>query len=117
MAQQQVLGRQGEEWGADFLSSRGFAIRHRNWRSGTHEIDIVAEKNGCLHFVEVKLRSSGRYGPPEVAVNKAKFGFLKQAAAAYLRQHPRFRNVRFDVLSVTNGKDGPAYYFIEDVFF
>ncbi len=116
MAIQQELGARGEELAAAFLIERGFRILHRNWRCGHCEVDLVAEKNGKPHFVEVKTRSSTQYGNPELAVNRAKVQHLFRAAAAYLRQYPHFRDFRLDILSITIRGEKIEYFFIEDVY-
>src|SRR5512136_3123638 len=42
-----------ENIAADYLSKRGYKIRERNYRTREGEIDIIAEKDGTLVFVEV----------------------------------------------------------------
>ena len=54
MAAHNELGKEGELLAANHLQSEGYVIRHRNWRCGHKELDIVAEKDGTLVFVEVK---------------------------------------------------------------
>lgn len=56
MAAHNELGKEGELLAANHLQSEGYVIRHRNWRCGHKELDIVAEKDGTLVFVEVKTR-------------------------------------------------------------
>ena len=48
MAAHNRLGLEGEQIAANYLLSKGYAIRHRNWRSGHKELDIVAEKDNVL---------------------------------------------------------------------
>jgi putative endonuclease len=55
------IGRVGEDITARYLENRGFLIRNRNYRVRSGEIDIVAQKDGVLHFVEVK---SGSWNNP-----------------------------------------------------
>ena len=62
------LGKEGELLAANHLQSEGYVIRHRNWRCGHKELDIVAEKDGTLVFVEVKTRKDVLFGLPEDAV-------------------------------------------------
>ena len=57
MAAHNELGKEGELLAANHLQSEGYVIRHRNWRCGHKELDIVAEKDGTLVFVEVKTRN------------------------------------------------------------
>lgn len=117
MAVHNQLGRHGEELAERFLVEKGYFILHRNWRFSHYEIDLIAQKNGLLHFVEVKLRSSAKFGQPEEQVNKKKFSDLCKAADAYLFRNPQHKHIQFDILSITLPKGAePAYFFIEDVY-
>lgn len=49
-------GLAAEAWVADQLLGAGWTICARNWRGGGGEIDLVAERGGCVRLVEVKLR-------------------------------------------------------------
>ncbi|MCR4626403.1 MAG: YraN family protein, partial [Treponema sp.] len=53
------LGNQGEDKACFFLKEKGFTILYRNWRTKRGEIDIIAEKNDAIVFVEVKTLPSG----------------------------------------------------------
>jgi putative endonuclease len=118
MITKQQWGKQGEEWAANFLIGKGYHIRERNWRCGHLELDLICEREGKLHVVEVKLRKASPYGAPELAVNKTKFRHLRIAGATYLRLHPQFRNISFDILSITITQSGKAEFLhIQDVFF
>lgn len=72
MAAHNELGKEGELLAANHLQSEGYVIRHRNWRCGHKELDIVAEKDGTLVFVEVKTRKDVLFGLPEDAVTNGK---------------------------------------------
>jgi len=55
-------GKQAEQAAAEYLKQRGFTIRDINWKTPLCEIDIVAEKQGTMYFVEVKYRQSDSQG-------------------------------------------------------
>jgi len=117
MALHNRLGRLGEELALDFLQARGYTILHRNWRYGHSEVDLIALCAGRLRFVEVKLRSSHRYGRPEQSIGGKKIAFILRAAEAYLEVHPGHTDFRIDVLAITLSKTGPPdYLLIEDVY-
>ena len=117
MAQHIESGKLGEQLAEDYLRNQGFDILHRNWRHSRYEIDIIAIKNEVVHFVEVKLRSSKNYGMPEEHVSKKKFKFLTQAADEFLYQHPAYKHIQFDILSInTLPRADTEFFFIEDVF-
>jgi putative endonuclease len=111
------LGKLGEQLAGDYLMDHGFTILHNNWRHSRYEIDIIALKDGLLHFVEVKIRSSKAFGQPEESVTKKKIRFLLRAADEFLYQHPEYTDFRVDILSITtHPHEEPEYFFIEDVY-
>lgn len=117
MAQHNNTGRLGEAMAVEYLSGKGFRVLHRNWRHSRWEVDILAEKDGILHFIEVKTRRTKKFGNPEDSVDKKKIQNLINAAEEYLYQHPEWKRIQFDVLSVSLIKDEPVVYFlIEDVY-
>lgn len=80
------LGQYGENIAAQFLERRGFSIIMRNFQTRWGEIDLVAEKAGHLHFVEVKTRSDARHGEGEEAIGRFKQQRLLGAAKMYIAQ-------------------------------
>ena len=117
MARHNEFGKKGEALAADFLVKHGFALLHCNWRHSHYEIDIIALKGQVLHFIEVKSRSSKNFGLPEESVTRKKFQSLLQAADEFLFQHPQYRHVQYDILSITISKHNPPEFFlIEDVY-
>ena len=50
----QIIGDLGEQFAANYLVSRHFVIREKNYRKKWGELDIIAEKDGVVRFVEVK---------------------------------------------------------------
>jgi len=96
-----AIGRQGEDIAADWLASHSYTIVARNYRKRFGEVDIIARQDGCLVFIEVKTRSSDRYGSPLDAVTVKKQQQLSQIAKDYLTRN-RALDVpcRFDVVSV-----------------
>ncbi len=79
MAQHNKLGQEGEQMASTYLEQQGYIILHRNWRYSHYEIDIIALKKEVLHFIEVKIRSSAKFGLPEESVTKKKFQNLLNA--------------------------------------
>jgi|ERR1043165_435474 putative endonuclease len=118
MASHNELGKQGEEMALVYLVEKGYKILHCNWRYSRFEIDIIASKDEKLHIIEVKTLHAPVAGYPEESVTKKKFRYLVNAADQFLHQHPEFRHVQFNILSITlNGNKKPEFFFIEDVFF
>ena len=114
-SRKQSLGRWGEARAADFLADQGYQILERNWRCEYGEIDLVARDGAVLVFVEVKARSSQRFGYPEEAVTPAKQQHLIEAAQSYLQAHPEHDgDWRIDVIAVQRSPDGPQIHHIEN---
>ncbi len=117
MAQHNRIGKIGEELAAQHLLQKGFAILHQNWRYRNWEVDIIAEIGGTLHFIEVKMRTTARFGHPEENVTEKKIRYLMSAAEEFLFQHPVWKRIQFDILSITALKgEAVEYFFIEDVY-
>lgn len=101
MAAHNELGKEGEDEAVRYLEARGYRIRHRNWRSGRKELDIVAEHQGELIVVEVKTRRNQIYGTPEESISEAKIRRIVSSADAYVRKFRIDLSVRFDIISLT----------------
>jgi len=81
---QKNLGKTGEDLALNYLNSHDFSILEKNFTSKFGEIDIIAEKNHCLYFIEVKTRSNLNHGAPYEAVDKRKIYHIKKVAQYYL---------------------------------
>ncbi|HNZ82121.1 MAG TPA: YraN family protein [Sedimentibacter sp.] len=66
-----------------YLLDKGFTILETNFTSKFGEIDIIAQKENRLHFIEVKGRKNAHYGYPGEAVTHTKQKRLKSAAGYY----------------------------------
>lgn len=111
------LGRQGEAWAATFLTEKGYAILHANWRYRKAEVDLIALKDNTLVFVEVKTRASSRFGSPEMFVNKRKQRFLASAASAFSEELGHRGDIRFDIIGILVLDGMPQINHVPDAFF
>jgi putative endonuclease len=117
MATNQQKGQKGEELAAEWLMERGYTLLHQNWRFARYEIDIIAMKDQTLHFIEVKARTSLKFGNPEDQVNKEKLRKMIDAGEEFLYQNPGWKKVRFDILAIKMFKGlEPEFFLIEDVY-
>lgn len=105
----------GENLATNYMQQQGYAIIKRNHRIGKAEIDIIAQKEGILVFVEVKTRANDYFGYPEEAVNKRKQKMLLNAAEAYIFKTGWQHDIRFDIVAITMS-DPPEVFHIEDAF-
>ena len=104
MTKKSEIGVLGEQAAAEFAMKLGYKIRSRNYRKPYGEIDIIAEKDKVLHFIEVK---TSKYYPdsafrPEMRINTRKVRNLKKLCETYLRETrvSQDRLWQIDVISV-----------------
>lgn len=116
MAHHNLTGSLGEDMAVKYLREKGYTIVHRNWRFKNWETDIIASRHNMLHFIEVKTRRTKTFGHPEEDVSRKKIKNLMGAAEEFLLKYPGWKQIQFDILSITIEKDKPAEFFlIEDV--
>ena len=102
------IGEGGEHIACLFLARKGYKILERNYRRKCGEIDIVAEKDGIVRFVEVKAvtREASRgfsremdYRPEEL-VHKTKLRKVARTALLYMEERRDRREYQIDVVGV-----------------
>lgn len=96
----QRIGIKGEEAATRFLRRKHYIIRHRNFRIGRAEVDIVAETDEYFVFVEVKTRTTTSFGFPESFVTERQKKILIEAASTYLSDKQHIKPIRFDIVSI-----------------
>ena len=96
------LGRRAEEIAAQYVQDEHYGAIVRNWRCRTGELDIVAEQDGVLVFIEVRSRrQTGSFGTPEESVDLRKQRQVRSTAEVYMQQNRMHgRSARFDVITV-----------------
>lgn len=112
------LGRRGEAAAEALLRRAGMRILERRFRVRCGEIDLIAEREGRIVFVEVKARRGTGYGIPAAAITKSKRERIARVALAYLQRRAWLgRPTRFDVVEVMAGPgEGLETRHIEDAF-
>ncbi len=117
MARHNDTGKIGEEIAENYFKENGFEVLHKNWRHKHWEVDLIAFKNGILHFMEVKCRSSKKFGFPEQSVSRKKIQNLMNASVEYVLQYPQYKRVQFNILSINLHNDAePEFLFIPDIY-
>lgn len=96
----QLTGKRGEDAAVEYLTDHGYKIVDRNVSSKYGELDIIAQKDGILAFVEVKARKVNSVITAREAVGKSKQIKLIKTAVAYLRDRHTMLQPRFDVIEV-----------------
>lgn len=95
------VGKKGEYIAAKFLEKKGYKVIAQNFRTKLGEIDIIAEKDDFLVFIEVKTRKSTRYGIPKEYVTKSKIERIFKTASIYLSEKKSWhKKIRFDVIGI-----------------
>ena len=99
------FGAEGEQTARDYLAGRGYNILEMNYRRPGGEIDIIARKHGVTAFVEVKRRTTDRFGRPAEAVTAQKRRRILQTAMAYAQENGLTDSrLRFDIIEITAGE-------------
>jgi putative endonuclease len=103
------IGRMGEDVACQFLVKKGYKVLVRNYRQKCGEIDIIAERNGVVRFVEVKsvsrdtlpdvLKEENEYRPEEM-VHAAKLKKIARTAEVYMLSKKDDREYQIDVIGV-----------------
>ena len=113
----QEKGKKGEDLASRYLESKGYQIRERNFRFGRNEIDIIAQKDGILIFIEVKLRTSSNFGFPEEMLKEAQKERIISAAQEYIFEIDWEQDIRFDIIAILQNKSIFEIEHFEDAFY
>lgn len=109
-------GARGESIAVDHLLRLGYRVLARNARLSRGEIDIVAlDPAGPLAVVEVKTRSSHRFGTGAEAITRDKYRRLRRLAGEWVARHPHPGDVRIDVISIHLPDGGPEVTHLKGV--
>jgi putative endonuclease len=110
------LGNDGEVIVAEWLKKNGFTILARNFSCKFGEIDLIAQKQEVVAFVEVKTRTN-EYFPTSEVVTKSKQQKMVRTAERFALKFKLFEHVlRFDVATVTFKNDVPQINYIPNAF-
>ena len=96
-----LFGKRAELFAGKLLERSGYKILQKNFHSRFGELDIIALDGDTLVFVEVKARTSRRFGLPEEAVTPPKLWKIKKTAEYYSASHPNLpKKLRIDVVAL-----------------
>lgn len=112
-----IIGNKGEEKAAFYLENHGYNILYKNWRTNFGEIDIIAEKEDKIVFVEVKSLPNGNLDLLAKVLNKNKQSRIIKTSKCFLLNHRQYSNsyIRYDVI-VIDMPGMPEVYHIENAF-
>jgi putative endonuclease len=107
----------GEKIAAAYLMQKGYRIIQKQWHYSRYEIDLIAQKENTLVFVEVKTRFSKEYGEPWAAVNYSKQRKICRSADYYLRHFRVDAEPRFDIVSIVHAEGTTEITHLEQAFY
>ena len=98
----------------EYLLEKGYQILERNFRNRSGEIDLIAKKDGQIHFVEVKYRTTRNFGSPLEAVGFRKQNQIRKVALYYLMKNKlnEWTPCQFDVIAF----EGDEMIHLENAF-
>lgn len=97
----QELGRWGEQVAAKYLLTKGYRIEEINVRTEYGEIDLIAQREGVIVFVEVKTRTGDGFGYPEEAITPQKAAHMIASAQAFIQtREDLIKDWRIDVIAI-----------------
>lgn len=100
------IGNFAEDLACKFLLKNGYKILKRNFTKPFGEIDIIAQDNDFLVFIEVKSRKNTNFGYPRDFVNKRKIKKITDVAQVYMLENNLFNIAfRFDVIEIIFDKE------------
>ncbi|MCF8236799.1 MAG: YraN family protein [Saprospiraceae bacterium] len=112
------IGQRGENLATEYVIRKGMKILARNWRSGRQELDIIALDGDQVVFIEVKTRSSQRFGQPIEFITATKQDHMVKAATQWLMTEGWEGEFRFDLIGILSYPDEPAQIqHVRDAFF
>lgn len=110
----QGKGKKGEAQALDYLQAKGYSLLRRNFRNKRSEIDLIMKEGQTIVFIEVKYRSSNRFGYPEEFVTPRQQKSIILGAEQYLIENGWDGNIRFDIVAISGDT---AIDHFEDAFY
>ena len=100
MVSRRLTGKKAEDVACSFLQRNGLSLVQRNYHCRYGEIDLIMQDSDTLVFIEVRYRSSIKFGSAAESVDNNKQRKLAFTANHYLQKHPTNQPTRFDVVAL-----------------
>ena len=100
MTDKKKVGDLGEKIAKNYLIKQNYKILETNFHCRFGEIDIIAKDKEILVFVEVKTRTSTRYGQPQEAVDFLKLKKMTKTVYFYVNSKNLNNDLRIDVIAI-----------------
>jgi putative endonuclease len=109
MMKRRETGILGENLACEFLGNNGYQIIERNFRCPGGEVDIIAQHQETLVFIEVRTKRSRQFGSPEESITPKKMEHMRNVAAYYWQCHKGLpESWRIDVIAIEMNSFGQA---------
>ena len=107
-------GRRAEAAAKVYLEMRGFKIMELNWRRPRAEVDIIAQKDGIMHFIEVKYRRDDNQGGGFDAITSTKLRQMRRGAELWVEESKWNGEFVLSAIDI-QGRDFAIMGFVENV--
>jgi putative endonuclease len=115
-SQNKITGKRGEELALKYLEKKGYKILEKNFSVRGGEADLIVKNGKNIVAVEVKTRTTEKFGLPQSAVNKKKFRRLLLAGTIFCRKNGySTKLLRIDVISIQIKNGEPLIRHFENV--
>ncbi len=111
------IGKRAESLAVQFLKGKNWQIIAQNYRHRQTEIDIIAQEQNTIVFVEVKYRKSSAFGHPEEAVNIQKQNRIITCATHFILHNNIENDIRFDIVAILKTSTKYEIEHFEDAFY
>ncbi|HSX14606.1 MAG TPA: YraN family protein [Candidatus Saccharimonadales bacterium] len=108
-------GRVAEDLAANFLRNQGLRIIAQNWRTRWCEIDLIAEKGGVTHIIEVKYRANLSHGSGLEYITRSKLEQMVKASRFYQSENTNDGPIQIDAIAVTGSIEQPKIDWLENL--
>lgn len=109
------IGRKAEKAARVYLEMRGYEVLEQNWRLPRHEIDIIAQKDGTVYFVEVRYRKNDLQGGGYDSLTATKLKKMHSAAWAWVDENKYKGSYSLAAIEVS-GKEFAVLGFIDNIY-
>ena len=107
MTSRRQLGDFGERVAAAHLEAKGYRVIARSYRGREGQVDIIAQRDGVLAFVEVKTRRGDEFGSALEALGDTQARRLLAAADEFAQEHPGLpEDRRIDLIAIDLDSSG-----------
>lgn len=119
VSERRTTGDRAEALAASFLEREGYSVLARNYTCRVGELDLVASRGEILAVVEVRMRSTDRFGDPALTISHAKQRKIVRTTLRFMQEHGlrlSHHAIRFDVITVLGRGEGAVLEHLPGAF-